>query len=62
MKLTTHELARILLAHEEVPFKFKVFVSYCGESWYEVVEDFTYTSCDDGFIMEEDFSEWGNVT
>lgn len=61
MKLTTHELARRLLAHDEVPFKFKVIVSNCGDSWYEVVDDFTYSVCYKGFVMEEDFSEWENV-
>ena len=58
MKLTTHELARRLLAHEEVPFAFRVLVSDCGESWYEVVDDFVYTAYEDGFVMEEDFSGW----
>ena len=58
MKLTTHELARVLLAHDEVPFKLKLLDSNYGESWYEVVDDLTYSTYEDGFVMEEDFSEW----
>lgn len=55
MKLTTHQLAKILISQEDTIFKFGHFVSNCGEHWYSEIDNFKYTFSEKGFIMEEDY-------
>lgn len=55
MKLTTHQLAKILLSQEDTIFKFGHFISNCGCEWWEEINNFKYTFSEEGFIMEEDY-------
>lgn len=53
MTLTTHQLAKILLSQEDTIFKFGHFVSNCGDTWWEEIEEFEYVFGEEGFLIEE---------
>jgi len=53
MTLTTHQLAKILLSKEDTTFKFGHFVSNCGDTWWEEIEEFKYVFGEEGFLIEE---------
>lgn len=55
MKMTTHELARLLLSEADQHFSFGHFVTNCGESWWERVEDIEVVFGEEGCVLEECF-------
>lgn len=55
MKLTTHQLAKILLSQEDTIFKFSQFKYNCGCEWWEEIDNLKYTFSEEGFIMEEEY-------
>ena len=55
MKITTHQLAEILLSQEDTIFKFGQFKYNCGCEWWEEIDNFKYKFSEEGFIIEEDY-------